>query len=756
MGFQEQYRLQEIIADKEVRVFRAVQTATGRSVLVHQILSERTPPGFPSLALMVFQFSQASSLKGAAPFLDMGDFGGHIYVVTEDAEPFLDLRAWLTAQMAKPAGQAGPEQASGSPTGAPGPDSTTSAAAGGKTAQFFPDTLGKARLAQPPSPAPGKTPTAPSTPSQAPRADSAPEDPFAKLFSQDKGAIATPESPTPPAPPAGSTPPPAPEARKPGEFTRMFSGLGEPKLGDAAPPSEPPPDVHSASVPLSEQATVPLRPPIIPERPAATPSGSGSPQAPGEFTRMFSGQAKPAPPASPATPAKPSAPARPEAKPGPSALPQGFEVVFRSKKQQPKAEPEPLPADQQPTVAFTTPRPAEAKPGTFTQFFQPGGKPGSPALPAGGGPEKPPVTPPRPASQSPQAAGEFTKMFYSRPAQPAAAPAEHEKGVQRPQAPPSPAQPASGAPGEFTRLFRSQAPQKPPEEAMPTEPLPQTPLPQSRPPVSPGGPGEFTRMFQGGGESTKGSETPLPSSPSNLRSSSPVAQQGPGEFTAMMHGYKPPREAQPLEPPSPLPQAPASPPPPAGKGQPGEFTMLFQSPRKPAVSSPPPTPQAPAFSPPTPIEPAKPSGPGEYTRIVSGQTLQQITGQPGAAPPAARPPVAPVAPALMQPMQMPVMPQMQMPQPTFQPPQVNIQPGQIQAGPGGVSMQAPQVTPVMPAVPGQFAPAMQPLGVPVAAPPIAPAAPQPSKKRSLLPLIIILGSIFVVTLGLILFFALRH
>lgn len=752
MGFQEQYRLLEIIADKEVRVFRAVQTATGRSVLVHQILSERTPAGSPALPLMVFQFSQAAAQKGASPFLDMGDFGGHVYVVTEDAAHFLDLRAWLTAQMAKPAEPTEPVPPSGTPISPPGSDLKPSSHAGGQTAQFFPspEILGKGRPAAPPSPAPGATPTASSAPSQAPGPVSASEDPFDKLFGLNKGATGT---PSPPTPTPSDSQPSAPEVQGQGEFTRRFSGLGEPTLGEAAPPSErpgpPSAGVPGASLPLSEQPTVPLRPPITPERPA----GSGSPQAPGEFTRMFSGQAKPATPASPATPGPASAPARPPVKPGPSALPQGFAVVFRSKKQQPKVEPETLPADQQPTAAFPTPRAAEGKSGTFTQFFQQGEKPASPTS---GSTQKPQTAPPQPTSPGAQAPGEFTRMFYSRPAQPTATPADSEKGTQPPAAPTAPTRPDSGGAGEFTRLFSSQPPHKPAEESAPAEPLPQAPLPPSRPPVHSEGPGEFTRMFQGGGEPSKRSESPLPSSPSHLRSSSPVTQQGPGEFTAMMQGYKPPRPSQPLEPPSPLPQAPPSPAPAGGKDQPGEFTMLFQSPRKPAATPPPPPPRAPVIPPPAPVQPAPPSGPGEYTRIVSGQTLQQITGQPGAPPPVAPPPVAPVAPVPMQPMQMPVMPQMQMPQPTMQPPQAYIQPGQIQAGPVGVSMQTPQVTPVMPAVPGQFAPAMQPLNVPIAAPPLAQAPPQPAKKRSLLPLIIILGSIFVVTLGLILFFALRH
>ena len=162
---------------------------------------------------------------------------------------------------------------------------------------------------------------------------------------------------------------------------------------------------------------------------------------------------------------------------------------------------------------------------------------------------------PCPAGATPSAeAGEFTKMFQSAAAPPAAepglpaapasapaapvrsAPARRRKraslrGCSKVQlrrrrrsqacrllpasAPVTPAAPAAG-PGEFTRLF--QAPPPPPGAAPPA-------------PVKPAGPGEFTRMF----------DSPLPDVPAPGDWPAPAAKpHAPSEFTQMFQTPAPP------------------------------------------------------------------------------------------------------------------------------------------------------------------------------------------------------------------------
>lgn len=764
MGFQEQYRLLEVLSDREAKVSRAVQVATGKKVLVHQIFGERTPAGCTGLVTLIFQKSLAPAQRATTPFLDMGDFGGHIYVVTEDAEPFLDLRVWVSAYAAKATGVARPAETRAPAAGQPAVSSATQPPGSGSMTHFFSpkEILAKAQPAQPPSTVPDEAPTTPSLPDRQVPAATPPGGEFEKLFAR-RGPAATQSKPTaPPEPPVSAQPPASPASQQPGEFTRMFSGMGAARLGEPAQSSARP-EPPAAPPTVDKLPAVPSQPPAAPPSPAATQAASGGSREPGEFTQMFIRGAKPATPArpdvSPALPAKPpatppqpsaaassppptqaasgdqkepgsftqmffagtrptpspgvssagkpDAPGRPSEKPAPSAMPQGFEVVFRSRKQQGVEPPVP-------------------------------------------GKEAPP-----PAVQQPQGPGEFTQMFHGRPAPPATPPGAVLREAQQPPATPTPLPSAPEGPGEFTSMFSRQIPVMGARDAEPTGLPPQPVTPVGTPPAPSKAPGEFTQMFRAGSVAETPPQTPVAPVPSDLRSSSPVAQQAPGEFTAIMGSYRAPRPTGPIEPSSQAPPMPASPGPAAGHGQAGEFTQMFQSPPKRAM--PPPVPPSPVSPPPppAPAEPAVPSGPGEYTRIISARPLQPGAGQPSAPPAGA--PGAPRVAVPMQPMQVPVMPAMQMQQPVApMPPQVYVQPGQIQAGPGGVSMQAPQVSPVMPTVPGQFAPAMQPLAIPMAVPQASQAPAPSAKKRSLLPLIIILGSVFLITLGLILYFALRH
>lgn len=670
MGFQEQYRLLDVLADKETRVFRAVQAITERPVLVHQIISERTPAGCTPLANLVFQYSQDPSHVGTGPFLDMGDFGGHIYVVTEDAESFIDLRSWLDPQM-RPAESPSAGGTSALPADSPQADGTT--------ARFFSsrEILGKARVENSPAPSPGVPPM-----SETLSKPAAPvRDEFERLSGQNKKTPIVGTRPISTVPGAGAPSLPSHQDSVPGEFTSLFLATGKDASSHSPQAAEPIHPVRSAAPPPPEHFCSLEAPVRSPGSPAAKPPAAGSVQSkvlsqqaqarssePGEFTRMFSQEGKPAIPGEPQPAQKSAISGVPVGRSGSAAMPEGFEVVFRRRRPPTKAaSTSAFPENQQaPGSTPVSPLPPE-RPSTFTQFFQQGGKAEVSTSPSKERTDVPPVTAPRTAGQPPQAPGEFTRIFYAQPSQPSEASVGRSSGTSQPSIPPSPAHPASEGPGEFTRMFSSRPIQKTDKNTSQGVALPQDALPRSSPPT-----------------------------PS--------------------HG-------------------------------PGEFTMMFQSPREPTAAAPvAPSRPSPA---PAPAESAWPAGPSEYTRIISGQGL---SGQPGAPAPIASP-AGPAAPV-----QAPGIPLTQTPQVTASaiPQPVYVQPGQFQAGTGGVYMQAPQVTPVMLPAPGQFAPPTPPVPGQVAIPQTLAAAGPARKKRSFLPLIIILGSIFVVTLGLILFFTLRH
>jgi len=289
-------------------------------------------------------------------------------------------------------------------------------------------------------------------------------------------------------------------------------------------------------------------------------------------------------------------------------------------------------------------------------------------------------------------------------------------------------------PGEFTRLFH--APEQPKASKSPAAAeKPIQPAAPAAAPASSKGPGEFTSLFHSQ-EPPKPSKAPLSTekpSPPAVRAASPASPEGPGEFTRLFHSQEPPKPSKPLlssERPSPL-----TVPPPASPGGPGEFTRLFQSPgqvglpqRAPVAESKPTEP-----SPPPPAPPARP--PGEYTRLFGGPLPA-----PGAPQPASpQPPPASPAQASMSPPAMPPLPKMTPP-----------------AMPPSPKMAAPP----MPGAPPIAAPspAAAVSGVPKAPQVKAPDTSQlkPGERPSYLPLIIILGSVFLLALGLVIYFVLKH
>src|ERR1035441_2044161 len=93
MSFYKKYELQRLIADGEAKTFRAIESATGRTVFLHLF----NAGGMALLASLKAKLVAASG-KPVPPLLEIGEFAGSQYAVTESSEPFSSLREWVDRQ----------------------------------------------------------------------------------------------------------------------------------------------------------------------------------------------------------------------------------------------------------------------------------------------------------------------------------------------------------------------------------------------------------------------------------------------------------------------------------------------------------------------------------------------------------------------------------------------------------------------------------------------------------------------------------
>ncbi|MCB1020451.1 MAG: hypothetical protein KDC27_11015, partial [Acidobacteria bacterium] len=367
MSFYLKYELSRLVHSDEAKTFQAVEKATRRHVLLHLVDKAASPA--------LVEKIQKLPAGANGQIVEVGEFAGSYYLVTDPIEEFGGLGPWLD------------ERGAG---GAPAKPRIEAEAP---------------RIEPTPRPEPTRPVTSPTIVDEAATAKPvAPKDDepgeFTKLFGE--GATPTPRpfrAPAPPLAPAPSRPAERPRAvseEEPGQFTKLFGEANEPK--PKAPAAAPPP-MSSASTAGEmtrlfgdaevEPTPTPAAPPasaggvergeafghVSPERPAAPPPVPPAPptskQGSGEFTRLFGGSEASAPKA-PATP--PPAPLPP-----------------------PTSRPAP-PAPAPPQAA-----PPQAQRGEFTRLFgeQPSAKPAPPAQPS--------------ASEG---SGEFTRMFGGGPASP--------------------------------------------------------------------------------------------------------------------------------------------------------------------------------------------------------------------------------------------------------------------------------------------------------------------------------------------------
>jgi hypothetical protein len=106
MSFYKKYELERLIADGEAKTFRAIESATGRTVFLHLF----NPGGQALLADLKAKLVGAGG-KPVPPLVEVGEFAGSQYAVTESSEPFSNLREWVNRiPKASPAPSPAPPQ----------------------------------------------------------------------------------------------------------------------------------------------------------------------------------------------------------------------------------------------------------------------------------------------------------------------------------------------------------------------------------------------------------------------------------------------------------------------------------------------------------------------------------------------------------------------------------------------------------------------------------------------------------------------
>ena len=90
MSFYRKYELERLIADGEAKTFRAVESATGRTVFLHLF----NPGGQALLSALKAKLAGPDG-KPVPPLIEIGEFAGSPYAVTEDCEAFPGLREWV-------------------------------------------------------------------------------------------------------------------------------------------------------------------------------------------------------------------------------------------------------------------------------------------------------------------------------------------------------------------------------------------------------------------------------------------------------------------------------------------------------------------------------------------------------------------------------------------------------------------------------------------------------------------------------------
>lgn len=241
MNFFRKYELVRLLSEGEVKSFLAHERDTGRPVLFHMIQDAPPQAGWNELV------AKATRLPTV---IEVGEFGGTTFVVTQPMDPFPGLRQWIEQEV-------------------PLPQNSVESTPAGEFTRIM-----------------GATPIVPPT---QPKADafSGPGE-FTRFF----GAGVNNDLPTPEPSLAAN------EAHKPfqpaGEFTRMFAGAEDP-MESLPVTARPLPGAVPVATPFDTQLDLTAKVALPSANPAL--ANAASPVLPGEYTRVVA--ALPTPPAEP-------------------------------------------------------------------------------------------------------------------------------------------------------------------------------------------------------------------------------------------------------------------------------------------------------------------------------------------------------------------------------------------------------------------------------------------------------------------------
>jgi len=326
MSFFKRYELSRLIAESnESQSFRAVEVATGRTVMLHMLRA-----GQESLLAGIRSSMRDPDLKSAKQLIEVGEFAGSPYVVTGMLEPFTGLPDWIGTfpeEIPWPA----PMPAAPPPPPPPPPPPTPPRPEAGEFTRFFgvkeapPPAVSKPGeftrwfgASSEPAPAPEKPPV---------------QDEYDRLFGEPPkpAGISSPRQPSSPGHESGkftrffgsSLPAEAIDVEKEqerarqegltasgprpfqpaGEFTRMFGPADAGRM-EAAMAANPPPAPFSSSS-TNPFGAGPTSPPVPPLQ--STPEEISGP---GDYSRVIG-----PPPAAIDTPSPVAPPAPPTAAP---------------------------------------------------------------------------------------------------------------------------------------------------------------------------------------------------------------------------------------------------------------------------------------------------------------------------------------------------------------------------------------------------------------------------------------------------------
>lgn len=269
MNFFKKYELLKMLQDGEAKSFQAVERETSRPVMFHMLQDERLDPTGQSLG---------ARARRIGSVLEVGEFGGTTFIVTEPIEPFTNLRDWIERQVPSPSAAIAPVPL------APVPAPTSEP---GEFTQIF----GGGALPSPPTPA--------QKPASRPPAKLSHEaGEFTRFFGAgvNQDPVSAPLEPHLEPEPAGRPFEPA------GEFTRMFGGT----LPPTGQPLMTPPTGAPSSSPFDTRLEFTRSSlPATPAAPAPEGLSASTAAGPSEFTRAITGPARTEPAVVPTPPAPP-------------------------------------------------------------------------------------------------------------------------------------------------------------------------------------------------------------------------------------------------------------------------------------------------------------------------------------------------------------------------------------------------------------------------------------------------------------------